>query len=202
MPATSTILPDEQLLFEQMAEGNDAAFHKIFLHYSDRIYTFILNKTKSEDIAQELTQEIFIKIWVNRNQLANVDNYAAYIFKMAAHQAYMHFRKASRDHRVANEWYHRIEQLRNTTEEWMDAREHQDLISRAVQQLPPQRRKIYELSRMNGLSHAEIAKELNISPSTVNNQLNEALKSIRKFLNGSPELTVAIVLYLMQEVNK
>ena len=110
----------------------------------------------------------------------------------------MHFRKTARDEQLAREWYTRIEQLRNSTEEWMDAREREQLISKAVEQLPPQRRRIYELSRLKGLSHAEIAKELNVSPSTVNNQLGEALKSIRQYLDRSPELTIAMMLYLLR----
>jgi RNA polymerase sigma-70 factor (ECF subfamily) len=198
MPAASTILPDEKNLFALMAAGDESAFRQIFDHYATRVYPFLLSKTKSEDLARELTQEIFIKLWTVREQLASVEHHSAYIFTMAARLVYMYFRKAARDQQLAQEWYSRIEQLRNTTEEWMDAREHEQLVEKAVEQLPPQRRRIYELSRIKGMNHAEIAKELNLSPSTVNNQLSEALKSIRNYINRSPEMAIAILVYLLQ----
>jgi RNA polymerase sigma-70 factor (family 1) len=193
MPLNPTILPDEKNLFALTAAGDESAFRTIFVHYSARVYPFILSKTKSHELAQELTQEVFIKLWTNRDQLTQIGNHSAYIFTMAARQMYMHFRKAARDEQLAREWYARIEQLCNTTEEWMDAREYGHLVEQAIEQLPPQRRKIYELSRLKGMNHTEIAQELHLSPSTVNNQLSEALRFIRNYINRSPELSVAII---------
>jgi RNA polymerase sigma-70 factor (family 1) len=198
MTTSTEILPNETDLFRRIAGGDEAAFRQIFQHYTQRIYPFILKRTRSEDITEELVQEIFIKIWNNRTQLAQVENHSSYIFTMAAHKIYAHFRKTAADERLIRDLLSRIEEIRSTTEDLIDLKESELLIGEAVAQLPSQRKKIYELSRVQGLSHVEIARHLNISPSTVNNQLTEALRQIRQYLRQHPGASLTLIVVLLR----
>lgn len=92
----------------------------------------------------------------------------------------------------------RVSELRYTTDNIIELKESEELIIKLVEQLPPQRKKIYQLSREQGLSHAEIAKQLGISTSTVNNQLTEALRFIKQHLQEMPEATLALVVILIK----
>ena len=80
----------------------------------------------------------------------------------------------------------------------MSLKESEQLISEAVELLPPQRKKVYQLSRIEGLTHAQIAQQLNISTSTVNNQLTEALHFIKKYLQETADAYIVLLILLAQ----
>jgi len=198
MKLISYILPDESTLFTQIAHGDEKAFAEIFYHYSKRIYPFVLKKTKSETTAEEIVQEIFIKLWTNRENLSHIENYESYIFTIAANKVYKYFRKIAGEERLLKALWNRVNELCYTTEEIIELKESEELINKAIEQLPPQRKKIYQLSRHQGLSHAQIAEQLSISPSTVNNQLTEALRYIKQHLQEMPETTLALMIILLK----
>jgi RNA polymerase sigma-70 factor (ECF subfamily) len=178
-------LPNEKILFLRLSEGDENAFVQIFHHYSKRIFLFVLKKTKSETIAEEIVQEIFLKLWENKHQLNDIENYQSYIFTMAVNRVYNYFRKTANNKKVIESLWLQIAESKNTTDDFMLQKEYEIIIQEAVENLPPQRKAIYLMSRQQNLSHAQIALKLNIAPSTVNNQLTEALRSIRKRLPKS-----------------
>jgi len=192
------ILPNESILFHRVAYGDEKAFTEIFYHYSKRIYPFVLKKTKSETIAEEIVQEIFIKLWTNREKLSHIENYESYIFAIAANKVYKHFKKIAGEEKLIKALWDRINELHYGTEEIIELKESEGLINKVIEQLPPQRKKIYQLSREQGLSHAEIAEQLKISPSTVNNQLTEALRYLKQHLHEMPETALALLAILLK----
>lgn len=180
MPETN--LYDEKLLFRQVAHGDELAFRKVFYLYKEKLSLFISRMVKSDAATTELVQEIFVKLWVNREKLAKVDHPGAYIFMMANNRAVDHLRKIASEARMMDEVWQRISQVQHSTEERLQAKESQELINRAVVQLSPQKQKIFSLSRYEGLNHEEIASELRLSKSTVKNHLVETLRHIRTYL--------------------
>jgi RNA polymerase sigma-70 factor (family 1) len=191
-------LPDEITLFNQVAHGDETAFTTIFYHYSKRIYPFVLKKTKSKIIAEEIVQEIFMQLWSSRKNLAHVENYESYIFTIAANKVYKYFKKIASEEKLLKALWNRVNELRYTIEEIIELKESEELIKKLIDKLPPQRKKIYLLSREQGLSHSEIAQHLNISTSTVNNQLTEALRFIKQYLQEMPEVTLALMVILLK----
>jgi RNA polymerase sigma-70 factor (ECF subfamily) len=198
MKHISYTLLNESTLFTQVAHGDEKAFTEIFYHYSKRIYPFVLKKTKSETIAEEIVQEIFIKLWTNREKLSHIENYESYIFTTAANKIYKHFKKIAGEEKLLKALWNRINELHCATEEIIELKESEGLINKVIEQLPPQRKKVYQLSREQGLSHAEIAEQLKISPSTVNNQLTEALRYIKQHLQEMPETVLALMIILLK----
>jgi RNA polymerase sigma-70 factor (family 1) len=198
MKQISYILLNESTLFKQVAHGDEKAFTEIFYHYSKRIFPFVLKKTKSETIAEEIVQEIFIKLWTNREKLSHIENYESYIFTIAANKVYKHFKKIAGEEKLLKALWNRINELHYPTEEIIKLKESEGLINKVIEQLPPQRKKIYQLSRKQGLSHAEIAEQLKISPSTVNNQLTVALRYIKQHLQEMPETVLALMVILLK----
>jgi RNA polymerase sigma-70 factor (family 1) len=171
-------------LFNLTSQGNVSAFAEIFRRYDKRIYPFVFKMIKSEALAEDITQEIFIKIWVNRSKLSRVDLPNAYILTIAAHHTFDQFKKRMREQNWLQDLplvFHTNE--RNNIDEIINFRESSSLIQEAVELLPPQQRKVFELSRDNGLNYDEISGLMNISKNTVRNHLVEALKSLRQYLN-------------------
>lgn len=179
-------------LFLQIAAGNEPAFKILFDKYRIRFYAVALKLTRSEVLAEEIVQEIFITVWLNRLQLPAIKKPSTYLFTMVYNNVYSHFKKLALERRIKNEASDK-EQWDKDAEEWLDARESRRLIDEAVAQLPPQRQLVYKLSREQGLNREEIAGRLGISPNTVKNHLQEALKSIRAHLGHSAGLFIVVL---------
>lgn len=177
-----------------MAGGDTAAFRTIFDAYRLRLYGAAFKLTKSDYAAEEIVQEIFTALWESRANLADVENPPAYIFTIAYNKTFRYLKKASNDQAFLATLARKGEG-HSETEEYLDVRESEAMINDAVKILPPQRKLIYKMSREQGMSHAEIAEELNISPLTVKKQVQLALQSIRETLAKTAPLLALFFLH-------
>jgi RNA polymerase sigma-70 factor (ECF subfamily) len=166
---------------EKLAQDDHASFRWLFMQYFPKLKIFIVGFIKSEAIAEELAQDIFVKIWEKRKTLTEVQSFSAYIFRMAKNAVLNYFQ-----HKYIKEKY--IGQLTTDNvipaDELFQAKETELLIQLTVAKMPKQRRKIFELSRRSQLKNEEIAQKLHLSKKTVENHLNLALREIRKSLNN------------------
>src|SRR5688500_4772475 len=188
-----TEFASEQQLFRRVSEGDRNAFRLVFDLYNGRLTTFIYRLTKSETIAAELVQDIFVKLWVRRSQLADLTNAQAYLFAMASNRTIDHLRKISAESRMLDDLWVRVAHSSKSTEEAYNAKECNHLINEAVVQLSAQKQKIFRLSRYEGLKHEEIADYLSLSKSTVKNHLVETLRHIRAYLHQHSETLILVI---------
>jgi len=173
------------------------SFEQLFHSYKERIYSYVLAIVKNGEAAQEVTQEIMIKLWLCREMLDQVDNLDAYIYVIARNKALNHLRKAAHDLKVLNELRAFIPDEYNNTEDRVAVKDYELLLSNAVNTLSPQRKQVYELSRVEGLSHDEIAEAMQLSKKTVKNHLSEALRLIRQQLHNTGGAAVLLTLYML-----
>jgi RNA polymerase sigma-70 factor (ECF subfamily) len=183
----------DQQLFRLIASGSEAAFAELFRRYDRRIYPFVLKMIKNSMMAEEITQEIFIKIWRHREALAVIDQPQSYIFTIAARHTLDQIRKQLNENRMLQRFSASLNPAHNDPEELLLLKDMSALIQRAVEQLPPQQRSVYELSRQKGMSYEEIGQQLNISPNTVRNHLVKALAAIRIWLEQQDQLPLLLV---------
>ncbi|HTD42305.1 MAG TPA: RNA polymerase sigma-70 factor [Mucilaginibacter sp.] len=173
------------------------SFEQIFHSYKERVYSYVLAIVKSNDAAEEVTQEIMIKLWLCREMLDQVENLDAYIYVIARNKSLNHLRKVAYDLRLLNELKSFIPDEYSNTEDRIAVKDYELLLTNAVNSLSPQRRQVYHLSRVEGLSHDEIAERLNLSKQTVKNHLVEALKSIRIHLSMAGGAALVLTLYMI-----
>ncbi|MDR0692534.1 MAG: RNA polymerase sigma-70 factor [Prevotellaceae bacterium] len=166
---------------EKLTQDDHEAFRWLFMHYYPKLKIFIAGLVKSEAIAEELSQDIFAKIWEKRKTLTAVQSFNAYIYRMAKNAVLNYFQ-----HEYIKERYAGQLSSDNATsaEELFQAKETELLIQLTVAKMPTQRKKIFELSRRSQLKNEEIAQKLHLSKKTVENHLNLALKEIRKALKN------------------
>ena len=128
-----------------MSEGDQVAFTKIFDYYEPRIYPFVLKITRSEIIAEEIVQELFIKLWINRATATDIENPRSYIFRMAVNRSTGYLKKVARRMRMIESVTSQAVLEKNTTEDMVDYKETEDTINKLVEQLPSQQKKVYKL---------------------------------------------------------
>lgn len=174
--------------FFGIANDDESAFKYVFECYRKRIYGIALKMLKSEHEAEGIVQEVFLSLWLNRAKLPDIRDPEAYLFTITYNTIYAYLKKTSRNQKLLNDLIDRMAGIQNTTEEILSGRETQKLINEAVQQLPPQQRIVFQLSKQNDLSYEEIARQMHLSKNTVRNHLAEAMKTIRLFLRSTAGL--------------
>ena len=180
----SPLLHNETDLLHQIAQGDEAAFATLFHAYLEGLQPFIGKLTHSAADTEEILQETFIRLWMNRDKLDEIQNPHAWIYTIASNECYKYLRKkiTQRDGLSTMEHSGNIPEEDQSTLHTIQVNEINRLIAEAVDQLPTQRRRIYRMSRDEGMKIPEIASLLRISPNTVKNALVSALGFIRKYL--------------------
>jgi RNA polymerase sigma-70 factor (ECF subfamily) len=183
--------------FQRLAKGDASAFETIFELYKRRVFGVALKMLKSETDAEEIVQDVFLSIWLAKGKLNQVNDPEAYLFTITYNTIYTRLKKASQNEELLNTIIHHLTEIQNTTDETIAARETHKLINEAIQQLPPQQRTVYELSKQEGLSYDEIAERMHLSKNTVRNHLSEAMKTIRTFLKKAAMLFMSLAVLLI-----
>jgi RNA polymerase sigma-70 factor (ECF subfamily) len=189
-----TIYNDKELL-KQLSQGCEKAFKTIFDRYRDKLFSYISHFIKSNQVAEELVMDVFMKIWMGRELVTQINNIDAFLFRVAHNKSIDFLRSAAKDARLKELLWNEI-QLYSTdnVDASLLSREYESKIREAINLLSPQRKKVYILSREQDYTHDQIAVSLNISKATVNNHIVEAQKFIRTFLVKNLDLAIIILM--------
>lgn len=178
---------------ERHTDQYEKAFRAIFDAYKNRLFGYVLAISHSHYTAEEITQEIFLKLWLCRDVLHRVDNLEHYIFTIARNKTLNHLRKAATDTRILNELQEKMFLPANNVEEKSKMAEAEKLVREAIDLLSPRRKLVYQLSRHQGLNHEQIARQLQLSNNTVKNHLVESLAFIRSYLERHGAITLLVM---------
>ncbi|WP_343743539.1 RNA polymerase sigma-70 factor [Chitinophaga sp.] len=196
----TVLLYDDTALFKKVAQGDETAFRTLFDRYWDTVHGVALALTKSATTAEEMAQDVFVKLWLKRDKLAAVANFEGYLFMVARNHIFNSFRKKIQltsftDHLLEYAASHMA--AAGTPDERLLYNELETLVAQAVNQMPPQQRSVYCMSRQQGLSQEEIADALHISRHTVKSHMNKALHLIRNYLREHATIEMLLLFYFM-----
>ncbi|TAN10844.1 MAG: RNA polymerase sigma-70 factor [Chitinophagaceae bacterium] len=176
----SPLLPeDEKLLLEQISEDNEGAFAQLFYAYRDKLYSFIFRITGSKELSSDIVQDVFLKIWEQRGRLFSIENFNAYLFRMAQNHAINQLKRSSKTTLVMMQKQRQEGFESPPPDEEFRYKIMQQRLQQIVNDLPLQQKTVYQFSREQNLKQEEIARQMNIALSTVQNHLTQALKTIR-----------------------
>ena len=189
--------PHEEELLRQLSRGDIAGYEVLFHKYYPTFFAFIKGMTKETAVAEDIAQNIFMKVWLNREKLDAAKSIRNYLFVLAKHEIYNYFRTKSRTFTTLKEAIAQTESKgggnlpsRNEIEEKLDLAETAEQVETIVGKMPPQRQQIFRMSRFEHMPSREIAEQLNLSVRTVDKHLELALKELRKYLNIIPAIIV------------
>ncbi len=180
-----------QTTFTALRDGDRGEMKKIFQEHYRTVYLRIYRFVKQKETAEDLTQEVFLKLWRKKNQLEITDSLGAYLATMAYHEAMGFLRKNSATITDIDE--QSVTKVGTDGNQEVNRMDLQQQINTGVNQLPPRCKSVFVLSRFEGKSYKEIAEIMNISPKTVEHQLSKALKSLRAHLKDYIQMCLLIL---------
>lgn len=184
-------------LLQRVTAGEEAAFRTLFNAYRVKLYYFIYKIIDNPTDAEELVQDLFVRLWSSRQQLADVQNLDSYMFIAARNRAMDHLKKTARERTNHHEWLGSLDPQQTDTDHLLDYKESKQLIDDAVRQLPPQQARIFHLSKEMGMSRQAIAEELGLSENTVRNHLAEAIKTLKDHLRQHGSGALLLLLWII-----
>lgn len=176
-------LDSEYELMQRLSAGNEDAFGELFGRYYPRVCAFVSCIVKEESTAEDIAQDIFLKIWERRDIFqGRVASFNGYVYRMARNAALNAIRRMT-NIRLGTIYSDRGDAVPDESfEKEYYSREKELFIRLVVCRMPEQRRRVFEMSRYAGMDNQAIADELNISKRTVENHLTLALKKLREAL--------------------
>jgi RNA polymerase sigma-70 factor (family 1) len=181
-------------LLEQLIAGNYGAFTNIYNRYSVAVQRFVIKILKSAELAEDITQEVFILIWTNRSKLTQVKSFKAYLFVTARNRALDSLKAAFRSEVAMSEIIHNFVAQRNITDEDLLDKEYRIFLDDVLATLPERTRHIFSLCREQGKSYEEVADVLGISRNAVKNHMVLSMKIISSSVKKDLGISLALLL--------
>ncbi|WP_291594100.1 RNA polymerase sigma-70 factor [Bacteroides sp.] len=175
---------DEKKILKAISKGDEKAFEAFFLHYYPRVKGFIYGLLQSQEESEDISQDVFLMLWKERSSLDKIHNIKSYLFHISKNAVYRNIERTLLFKNYEDKQRAKKHVLPENTEidDDIQLKELELLVAMVVEKMPPQRKKIYKMSRELGMSNDDIAQNLDINKRTVENHLTQALADIRKIL--------------------
>lgn len=187
--------PEEQALLSRLIRGEIKAYEELFHRYYPTFQAFVRGILKDTFAADDIAQNIFLKVWINRERLDPNKSIRNYLFVLAKHEVYNQLRTRTRNftslQEVDNRTLHQAESAfppGNEIEQMVDLHQTAERIEAIIVGMPPKRQEVFRLSRFEHLSNKEIAERMSLSVRTVDKHLELAIRELRRHLDVIPAL--------------
>jgi RNA polymerase sigma-70 factor (family 1) len=180
-----------------IANGDQEAFSRFFHAFKNKIYSFSYSFTRSAEVAEEITQDVFIKVWTNRESLTEIESPDAWLSTITKNLCFNYLKKRALERKATGVLQKTKLPSEQNVEQYLSYKERVKQVAEAIDQLSPQQRLIFKLNRDKGLKNEEIAHQLNLSPNTVKTHMVTALRKIRSFLESHAAHLFSLILFLL-----
>ncbi|WP_257669924.1 RNA polymerase sigma factor [Parapedobacter tibetensis] len=183
---------DEKELLQRFRRGDYAAFDQLYDTYKRPLAKVLLRFLKSSELADEALQDLFMKLWENKSKIDPEKSIKAYLFRMAENLVVDFFRRAARDKQMRAHFMVTSTEIYSHIEAGLFSKERKEQLYRAIDQLSPQRRKVFVLCKLESKSYEEVSQLLKISVSAVNDHIKKSNLFLKKYFNTQSFITTML----------
>lgn len=191
------ILSDERSLVLRLIEGDEDAFCELYAAYKNRLIYFAMRFLKSREYAEDIFQDAFAVVWQGRRFINPDASFFAYLYTIVRNRILNQLRDLSNQDKLREQILSQAVNYTNETKDEIIANDLRQFISRALQQLTPRQREIFQMSRERQMSHREIAEVLGISVNTVQESISISLRTLRTYLEKNSIVGADLILLLV-----
>ena len=191
------ILSDERSLVLRLIEGDEDAFCELYAAYKNRLIYFAMRFLKSREYAEDIFQDAFAVVWQGRRFINPDASFSAYLYTIVRNRILNQLRDLSNQDKLREQILSQAVNYTNETQDEIIANDLRQFISRALQQLTPRQREIFQMSRERQMSHREIAEVLGISVNTVQESISISLRTLRTYLEKNSIVGADLILLLV-----
>ncbi len=188
MMDTNSTQETEKKLVLGLINGSEEAFCELYSCYKNRLVYFAQKFLKSKEIAEDVFQDAFTALWHNRQFIDPEGAFSAYLYTIMRNRVYNLLSSMEKEQRFRDATLSKSIDSDNETEKSVNYNELEKLLEKAYSNLTPQQNKVFQMSRKGMLTNKEIAEELGISITTVQQHISTSLKTIRTYLSSYPDL--------------
>lgn len=188
---------DERALVLQLIEGDEDAFCELYAAYKNRLIYFAMRFLKSREYAEDIFQDAFTIVWQSRRFINPDASFSAYLYTIMRNRILNQLRDLANRDKLREQIFSQAVNYTNETKDEILVNDLRQFISRALQQLTPRQREIFEMSRERQMSHREIAEALGISVNTVQESISISLRTLRTCLEKNSVIGAEFVLFLI-----
>lgn len=191
------ILIDEHSLVLRLIEGDEDAFCELYAAYKNRLIYFAMRFLKSREYAEDIFQDAFTVVWQSRRFINPEASFSSYLYTIVRNRILNQLRDLANQDKLREQMLSQAVNYSNDTKDEILANDLRQFISRALQQLTPRQREIFEMSRERQMSHREIAEALGISVNTVQESISISLRTLRTYLEKNSIVGAELILLLI-----
>ncbi len=189
---------DEKDLLLRLRNGDKWAFEQLYDMYKERLAINLFRLLKSWEEAEEILQELFIRIWENRKQIDAQKSFSAYLYRIAGNLVNDYFRKIAKDKKLVEELWLRLSELYDPDFLATQIKADEELM-RTIQKLPRQRQTVFKLCKLEGKSYTEVGRILSISEAAVNDHISKANKFLREHYDKTYPILALLFCRIMMD---
>jgi RNA polymerase sigma-70 factor (ECF subfamily) len=183
----------EPLLLTRLSNGDQDAFTTLYNQYFNAVNLFVLKFVKSQQLSEDITQEVFIKIWEGRDKLSEIKSFKAWLFTIARNYTLNILKKISHESAGMGEILKNYQQQHNPVEDTIVESEYMQQLNEILNSLPPKTREVFRLCRDEQKSYDEVIQILGISRSAVKKHMVRTHKAFKENLKGKLQISIGIV---------
>lgn len=184
----------EQNQLIKLKSGEQAAFDYFYKTYSLMVYRKLLKLVKVDLMAEEILQQIFVKLWEKRHLIDTSQPLKGYLLQIAQNMVIDFYRRLAREQRLQTELKYHFTEVSDITEADIIYKETNQLLHQAIAQLPDQQKTVFRLSKLEGKSYSEISELLGISTSTINGHVVRATKNVKAYMFNAQQVSAPLLL--------
>lgn len=184
-------------LTNQLKQGSEAAFEALYDRYKGQLSANLMRMLKSPELTEELLQDLFMTLWEHREGIDPDQPIGGYLYRIAVNKVKNTYRKMANDRQMRAQLGQYFEQIYDGVDTYIHGKELHTAVQGLLAKLPPQRRLVYTLFKIEGKSYKEISAQLQISEGTVNSHIRNANKFLKTQLVNRPDLMGLFIALMM-----